>query len=186
MKKIEQGKSNRAENQVVRLFFALWPGATLQNSFHVVATSQQKNREVRGMRAETLHLTLLFLGDVLKERLPELFAAASGVQVGAFELELDRIALWKHNGIVYLAPSRPPGPLFMLVEQLGMHIEKAGFTYDRKDFVPHITLLRKARSTDLARQSIPLNWKVQGFSLMQSVMDVHGARYECLGCWPLR
>lgn len=152
---------------------------------HELATLQQKHSLGRVMRAETLHLTLLFLGDTPAERLPELLAAASKVQSDEFKLKMDRMACWKHNRIVYMAPSQPPEALPKLVEQLGMRVSDAGFRFDRKSFVPHVTLLRKIESAPVMKRITPLIWPVRDFSLMQTVMDVRGARYETLGRWQL-
>jgi 2'-5' RNA ligase len=186
VKKIVQGKSDRAENPYLRLFFALWPAATVQDSLHALAMQQQKHCKGRVMRVETIHLTLLFLGDTSAERLRALFSAASKVQVSAFELELDCFSGWRHNGIAYSAPSYPPDELSELVDRLSANAADAGFSFDRKVFLPHVTLLRNVERVPMTRQIAPVKWDVREFSLVQSVMEASGTRYTTLGQWPLK
>ena len=50
------------DSGVARVFFALWPEALVRQALHTLATEYQLRCEARAMRAETLHMTLLFLG----------------------------------------------------------------------------------------------------------------------------
>ncbi len=137
------------------------------------------------MRAETLHLTLLFLGDIPAERLDALKQAASAVHASAFGLKLERFAGWRHNAIGYASPATVPDALPELVRQLRERVVNAGFGVDGKDFKPHVTLLRNlARLPQIQPVSLPV-WDAGEFVLVKSMPDRRGARYEIAGCWPL-
>jgi 2'-5' RNA ligase len=102
----------------VRLFFALWPSAA-----ECVAMSAWHSplRELCGgrvMRTDTLHSTLVFLGEVEESRLEALRLAAQETNGEGFELALTRARYWGHNHIVYAAPDAIPPQLAELVQEL--------------------------------------------------------------------
>lgn len=170
----------------VRLFFALWPEASIQDALHAIALQIQHRCHGRVMRPDTLHLTLLFLGAVAHARLPELYAAASHVHAQRFHLWLDAVAGWSHNRIVYAHPTHPPPALKRLADALRGAVAGAGFCFDRKVFVPHVTLLRNVeRFSYNTSVSISVDWPVERFALVQSVAQEKGARYDVLQSWPL-
>lgn len=139
----------------------------------------------RVMRAETLHMTMLFLGEVAAERLPELKRLAASVRVVAFSLKLNQFAGWRHNAIGYAAPTEAPAALMALSTQLRESLLQAGFGFDRKALKPHVTLLRKMESMPLSQAIAVPEWAAHEFVLVQSVLDAQGARYEIVGRWPL-
>ena len=87
------------DSGVARVFFALWPEALVRQALHTLATEYQLRCEARAMRAETLHMTLLFLGEVEHARLPQLMQAADSVSVAPFGFVLERLSFWPHNRI---------------------------------------------------------------------------------------
>lgn len=137
------------------------------------------------MREETLHLTLLFLGDVEAHRLPQLQDAASKVQAARFRFLVDAFAAWPQNGIGYAAPSDVPTPLQDLVAALRTQVAEAGFAFDRRAFVPHVTLLRRLPKFPPRSAISPVSWDVQDFVLVESAQVEGRAEYAVLGYWPL-
>lgn len=185
MKNREQGKSELTGETNLNLFFALWFDLPVRQTLHKLAGQQQLKSGGRIMRAETIHMTLLFLGETPAERLPDLNQAASRVHTPCFNLVLDRFAGWRHNGIGFVAPDRISDELCLLVSQLRSCVAEAGFSFDRRAFVPHVTLLRKVQREVVTQQITPLIWPVREFVLVQSVPDAGGVRYEVLSRWPL-
>ena len=64
----------------------------------------------RAARAENLHLTLAFLGNVRQERFAEL-AAIGATAAGAaapFMLTLDSLGVFRDAGVAWAGPGRPP------------------------------------------------------------------------------
>lgn len=166
-----------------RLFFALWPEAACRNQ---LAASGRKLASVCGgrlMRTDTLHMTLLFIGSVDRSLIPLLETAASGLRFSAFEFGLDRLACWRHNRIAYAAPARVPEALTQLASQLRVAVDAAGIDFDRKPFVPHVTLLRNIERSFTTQAMPPLNWPVSSIDLVESVPTGRGATYRNLGTW---
>jgi 2'-5' RNA ligase len=183
VKNLEQGKCELTGNANLRLFFALWPDTTVRDALYALARKHQPECGGRVMRKETIHLTLLFLGETSPEKLPILLSVASAVHGKNFDLVLEHFGIWQLNGIGYAAPVSAPDEITSLVERLRAHVAEAGFSFDPRNFVPHVTLLRNAKQLPKDRQIEPLLWQVREFALVRSVLDGEGARYEVLGRW---
>lgn len=169
----------------LRVFFALWPEPEVRDKLQVLADGLVKSCAGRVMRAETLHVTLLFLGEIARERLPGLMQAAGRVQGTAVEMALDHVAGWRHNRIVYVAPSAPVEMLDELIRDLRREVLSAGFSVDRREFSPHVTLLRNVRQI-VDGQTVPaIAWHATSFALVESMLTAGGSRYRVIGVWPL-
>jgi len=169
----------------MRLFFALWPQSAMRIALHRIASAQKNSCGGRVMREDSIHLTLLFLGETPQARLPQLIEAASSIQLPQFDLRLDSVRGWRHNAIIYAAPSNVPELLLELVDQLRTHVEEAGFIFDKKAFVPHVTLLRKVERLQYQPSILPLHWAVEEFVLVHSIPTDKGMQYQIIGRWPL-
>ncbi len=138
------------------------------------------------MRAETLHNTLVFLGNVSERRMEALQLAAQEAGGTPFALRISEARYWGHNHIVYATPVRAPEPLAGLVSALEASLERHGFHFDRRDYKPHITLLRHAKWRDEPLPDMqPVTWSVRSFVLVRSLSDENGARYDILARFPL-
>ncbi len=97
------------------------------------------------MRAETLHMTLQFIGNVQHSLLPTIITAAENVNSVSFNMQLKKIAYWKHNQIAYATLGDDEPSLTKLVRSLKTALNKAGITHTDQKFSPHVTLLRNAQ-----------------------------------------
>ncbi len=190
-----------------RVFFALWPDRDVRARLHLETQRLHRLLGGRPTHPDSLHLTLVFVGDVDNGRLPGLANAGARVKCPPFEMAFDRQACWRHNHIAHLGVARPPEALFELVEQLSYNLGTAGITFDVRPYKPHITLIRKAdcarfpsrgdeHSNVSASESVgdnpnenpalqPIRWSARDFVLVRSSLRPGGARYEQLGRWPL-
>jgi 2'-5' RNA ligase len=134
------------------------------------------------MRRDSLHLTLVFLGDTPLEKIPQLTAIAESQPWNAFDLEFGTIDYWKHNRIVWAAPHAVPQPLQDLVAALESALSGADFAFDRRPYVPHVTLIRDAGSP-AAPPTLTFDWPVRDFTLVEAVRDERGAAYRVLARW---
>ncbi len=175
----------------VRAFFALWPDPATRA--RLLQATRRLHRLVGGRptRPDTLHLTLVFLGDVEVGRLPELNLAVARVNCPGFDLAFDQEACWRHNRVAHLGASQPPPGLFDLVDRLSAQLRDAGFAFDTRPYVPHITLIRRADCARFPKPSNenpapePIPWSAREFVLVKSSLRPEGARYEPMGRWPL-
>ena len=174
-----------------RLFFAVWPDPVTAATLADEAQRLAPRLEGRAMRAETLHLTLAFLGNrsgAQRDRLCEGFdhANRSGWP-GGFALRLDRLQQWRHNGIVLAASSERCEPLHRLAGLVSELSRTCGIHVPERPFVPHLTLLRRCRGELPARTGGdgPWHWAVRAFRLVESFLGPDGASYRVIGEWAL-
>jgi len=170
--------------QPARVFFALWPDASIQAL--LLERARELHRRLGGKltRQESIHLTLVFLGDVALDRLPLLNDAAAAARFQPFSIEVEQAGCWQHNGVAWLAPRRTPDALLALVQTLEAALSNAGFSLDARPYAPHITVLRKARCKRLDLEFDPVAWPVADFVLVRSQLDAAGSRYSVVGRWP--
>lgn len=169
----------------LRVFFALWPEPPLRARLSALAGQLHKTLGGRRTHADTVHLTLVFIGELEAARLPDLLALAAAVRVPAFEIGFDRVDCWRRNHIAHLGASQVPDALLDLVRQLEAGLDRTGVGFDRRAYVPHVTLLRKADCGKENPASEPLRWPARDFVLVTSSLRPEGAHYVELGRWPL-
>ena len=150
-------------------------------------------------RAENLHLTLKFLGDVAAERIPSLAdrlrAVAAGtrpftlrvVGVGVFPNLARPRALW----VDVVSPALPP-----LVHAVEVACVAEGFEPERRPLHPHVTLGRirapsRRGASDLALLAADGSREfgvatVESVVLFRSELRSNGARHTALATWPLQ
>ncbi|MBI5919464.1 MAG: RNA 2',3'-cyclic phosphodiesterase [Nitrosomonadales bacterium] len=138
-----------------RVFFALWPDATECAELAAWQPPLQQLCCGRVMRADTLHVTLVFLGEVAESRLEALKLAAQEVRGERFELSLDTARYWEHNHIVHAAPQYMPPALAALVGELEQRLRQHRFAFERREYKPHVTLLRHAQWMDASLPEMP-------------------------------
>lgn len=166
-----------------RVFFALWPDPTVRSALH--RRGQALHRELGGKltRADSIHLTLLFLGSVPEASLPSLQHAAGRVRFAPFSMTIDTARCWKHNDIAWVGPSRMPAALPDLVGRLEGEAAQAGFGFDRGPYAAHVTLVRKAKCRAVDIGPFAIEWTVSEFVLLRSQLDAAGSRYSVIGRW---
>jgi len=170
----------------VRVFFALWPKDAERPGFASWQGTLQALCGGRTMRPDTLHATLVFLGEVSTDRLEALKLAAEEVSSERFDLCFDQARYWGHNHILYAAPATVPRQLSQLVRKLEDSMRRHRFAFDQREYQPHVTLLRNARWRDVPLPDMPpVNWNMVDFVLLQSDHQSGGVNYRVLARFPL-
>jgi len=157
---------------------------------------------VRWVREEALHVTLRFLGDVARERLPALQASFAAAAAGhaRFELAFSGVQLFPTAArprAVALGIG-PEAPLAALARSFEAAAVACGFAPETRGFRAHLTLgrLRSARGArsatapasrfEPARARIaPARFEVDHAVLFQSEPCPDGSRYTALSHFPL-
>ena len=168
-----------------RVFFALWPDERVRAELDRVAARLHRLRGGRRTRAETIHLTLLFVGNVPRTTLPALLASVADIRVPAFALIFDQAECWRYNRIASMTTSQPPPALLDLVTGLESRLDRLGIAYDRRPYKPHVTLLRSADCRPENPPLQPILWTAREFVLVESRLSPEGAQYPRLGRYPL-
>jgi 2'-5' RNA ligase len=177
-------ESAPGEPDSLRLFFALWPDDATRDALYRTGKSLHTHWGGRLMHADTLHITLAFLGSTPAEQLDVLVACADSIHSEPFELILDQAGYWRHNRIGWLGATATPPQHFELVGALNAALQAAGFSVDARPHVPHVTLLRKSAGGEVPPCE-PVRWPVSDFVLVASRTETEGARYEVIRRWPL-
>lgn len=169
-----------------RLFFAIWPDNKPRELLDQASKQLHAACGGRRTRRETIHITLVFLGDVPVERIDVLCTLAGQVAAHPFELVLTKLGWWKHNRVAWAAPDDTPEAMAELVRNLESALTGEVFQFDARPYLPHATLVRKANCHGSVALDAPISWQVEDFVLVRSVTDASGAAYEVIGRWPLK
>ena len=162
----------------MRLFFALWPPAATALALARWAAQAQLLTGGRLTRPESIHLTLAFLGEVAEGRVGDAIRAARSVRGPSHTLPIEQAKRWSHNDVLWVGPTEIPRALAALAQSLRTELQKEGFAVEARPFAAHVTLIRKARRA-VALAPLPhAAWRVTEFTLVQSMLSRHGARYS--------
>ncbi|MFZ2303071.1 MAG: RNA 2',3'-cyclic phosphodiesterase [Gallionella sp.] len=179
------------ETPTARVFFALWPTDEERGKLAAWQAPLKKLCGGRAMRGETLHNTLVFIGNVELYGLEVLQQAAQEVSGEGFRLCFDDARYWGHNHIVYAAPRQMPQQLAQLVSMLEQRLiahrfKFASYHSESCDYQPHVTLLRGAHWSDTPLPAMqPVCWQIADFALVQSVPRDGLTDYRVLTRFPL-
>lgn len=117
--------------------------------------------------------------------MPELLAPPTAIATDGFVLDIDRVGVWHHNGIGWVAPNVTPVALAELQERLSDWLESIGFALEKRAFKPHVTLVRKCTGDAHVAVIEPIGWAVEEYVLVQSKQSEVGTRYEIVGRFAL-
>ena len=181
---IAEGR-DKFEEGVMRAFIAL----ELPEAFadEVAALSRQLAAvcEGRFVPEGSHHLTLAFLGELdeagVRSAMDALEAACAGM--GPVELVAEGIGTFGrgHATTLWLGIRRSE-ELDLLARRVRGELASRGLTYDEKDFLPHVTLARRARVPrgELGDLAFPLPDEARRVTLFRSILEPDGARYKPL------
>ncbi|ANY17789.1 RNA 2',3'-cyclic phosphodiesterase [Bordetella pseudohinzii] len=151
-----------------RLFFALWPSAALAGQLAAWARHAQPYCGGRIMRADTLHITLAFLGPASPARTRQLIDYTRQSRIAPGEIRIARYGSFKRPRIIWAGPEGRHEALAALHEQIWRDIAPLGWIQEEPDFTPHVTLLRKASGFEPPDPPGALDWPYAHFCLMAS------------------
>jgi 2'-5' RNA ligase len=168
-----------------RIFFALWPDASLRTTLAALAREVAHQGGGRPTAPSRIHLTLAFLGDQPTTRVDALRRLGGGIRARAFTLALDALGSFPRTGIAWLGASAPQPGLEALHGELAAALRIGGFAIDERAYAPHLTLARHSAATIERRLSQPLAWPVTALFLVASELGRSGPTYRTLAGWPL-
>lgn len=189
----------------MRLFVAIEIPPILAHELAAQIVALQSKVEagaVRWVRAEAVHLTLKFLGEVAEASVPDLSAAISeaAAPFAPFRFEVKNLGCFPNSRrprVVWLGVHEPGGALLQLQQGLERRLAELGFKEEGRPFHPHLTVGRVKRDIGagaLRRLSAALEHETvgslgtaeaDGASLMRSDLRPTGAVYTRLHFAPL-
>jgi 2'-5' RNA ligase len=179
------GHNGSTAGRNLRLFFALWPDDAPRAALGRLAQALHRDCGGRAMATRNIHLTLVFLGNIVADRVPDLRAIADAIIAPRFDMAVDSIGYWRHNRLVWAGPQACPDALRALVAALEGSLKKSGFHCDERPYAAHITLLRDVRRAPGMRSVAGIPWRIADFALVQSLRHDNATVYEPLQRWPL-
>ena len=165
----------------MRLFIAIPFTKKLENELLRFQKELQGNGfSGRFVPPENFHLTLAFIGEFHDPDL--VLDAIESVAFKSFDIRLSGVG---HFQDLYWAGIEENPMLVSYVKNLRRELAKRGIPYDRKKFLPHITLIRHAAFRDktaLAVSRPPRGiMQVDKIVLMRSDRGKHGMIYTEIG-----
>lgn len=131
-------------------------------------------------------MTLVFLGNVAVERIPEVEAAASKVATAPFRMQLDRLRPAPAKGMIWLVPTIIPQELMGLESLLKSSLEAVDIEVEKRPYRPHITLIRKLPAPFDPCEIEAVDWPVGSFALVESRQSQGASDYIRCRIWQLR
>ena len=181
----------------MRLFVAFDLPNAVRNALATLAQRLRPEcRAARWVRAESLHLTLKFLGETDPQKLPEIRAALAAIRfaqpvamdfrvLGFFPNEFKPRILWCG---VQATPN-----LAELAAAVEEALEPLGFARETRAYSPHLTLAR-LEPNDALENLLPAAGALKSydfgaareseFHLFESVLKPSGAQYSKLAAFP--
>ena len=170
----------------MRLFVAICFSAQTRDALSSAVDALRAQGQGHFSPVENLHLTLAFLGEV--DHADAVVSAIQKVESPTFSLQFDGIGQF---GNLYWAGIRENDALRALQAQLMAHLKAAGFSFEEREFSPHITLARRYTprrdfsATAIEQILSQIEEPVREIALMRSFPQENGAHYETLAVYEL-
>ena len=167
---------------MMRLFIALQPSSEFRNALTIL---QERLREAgvtgRFLAPSNLHLTLAFIGERPD---PEAILSLLPPVEKAFSIALSQPGFFPKADVLW-AGTRPCAGLDGLAARVRDRLTEGGIPFDRRPFVPHITLARKPKlpeGMDLSLFPVPqAEMTVRELCLYKSERGESGMTYTVIG-----
>ena len=165
------------ETQSQRLFVALWPEDEVRTKLSNKQLELNLGDYGRLVPATNLHITMLFLGDVPINEIPEIETFVKSIELTPFSFSISKIGFWPHNKIVWAGSEDTKAELEDLSNQIQIGLKR--YVSDRRRFTPHVTLARKVRRRVQCALT-PIEWRVGKVYLVRSVLSHKGSQYKLI------
>jgi 2'-5' RNA ligase len=176
-----------------RLFLAipLHAGGALPDLLNMLRKKLGHER-INWVNPENLHLTLKFLGETPSTRIPEINAAMNDClsKHKSFQLDFDKTGIFGSRydpRVIWLGSTQIPAEITLLANDVLDTFDAIGFSRDRQNFVPHLTLGRikglddKRHFQEVVKQipqQLYLREEVSRIILFESILRKEGPLYK--------
>lgn len=160
----------------MRLFIAIELSDEMKKSL-IGVMHELKQAGVKGQYAPAgnLHLTLAFVGET--EELKTVRAAVEGIRFKPFHMTLSELG--NFDDIIWAGAKGGQG-IAELGREVRAALDEAGIPYDKKGFLPHITLVRKAAG-NYRKTAVPkTSMMVKKITVMKSEVKDGKRKYSAV------
>lgn len=186
-----QKAPKRDDGGKVRLFAAMpLPNELLETALECQRLIARSSESCRLAKRESLHVTLAFLGDVLERDVQDVkdaLQASCSLMQTPVRLEPERIGHFgsADDALLWLGLKKDRS-LLRLARLLRIELKMRSIPFDEKEFVPHVTLARRAKLP----AAIPSVLNAEGSTastavLYESRLSSDGARYRAIETFTL-
>lgn len=162
-----------------RVFVALWPTPAIRLRLaEVTADAARDVERARPVDPANLHLTLAFIGSLRTDRVEDLARQLEHCGAAKFDWTLDHLGHFARAQVIWAGGVSNPA-LLALAGEVRELLDRMQIDYDRKPFVPHVTLLRDVAGR-LSRANLiepPIVWPGARPTLVRSVSGADGVSY---------
>jgi len=165
--------------RVVRCFIAAWPTDATRETLHrLIVGLKDRIPQGRALQARNLHLTLAFIGELEDGRALGLAHGCRDLAGDVFTWTIDSVGAFPRARVVWAG-----GPvdqrLAGCVARVRERLDQLGIAYDRKPFVPHVTLYRDVRRFEAGGPlDPPVRWATDHVALYAAGRDDGGPLYR--------
>lgn len=176
---------------MIRLFIALKiPDNVRKKIFHLPQSIVNNYNDFKWEKYNKIHLTLKFIGEVKEELVQPIFESVKFIEnYPAFGCSLTKFGFFyrfKEAKILWLGLSMDDS-IKELVRELNYKLEKFNIPVEKRDFKPHLTMLRikKKVNEDFINSFVNFEIKPEKFissevALMKSELSQSGSVYSDL------
>ena len=188
----------------MRAFLAVELSKEMIGKLSAVAHQLDKSgADVAWVRAQNLHLTVMFLGEITAEQVDTVRSAVAAVatQHPACTIRLDHLGAFPSASrprVIWAGAALPEAdPLVRLAENIRLAVRSLGIPDEERSFVPHVTIGR-IRSQKRMSQLCGLfsaeaeSWrptapcKIESVALFESRLSPEGPAYRLIGSCALQ
>jgi RNA 2',3'-cyclic 3'-phosphodiesterase len=163
----------------MRCFIAAWPTDETRLALdRLIAGLKGRVPEGRAMQARNLHLTLAFIGDLAPDRARDLANNCNDLPSDPCDWTIDTLGSFARARVAW-AGGAVNDQLAACAARARARLDELGIPFDRKAFVPHVTLFRDVRRFDCAGPlAEPIQWHSDHVALYAADRDARGPIYR--------
>ncbi|MEP4890443.1 MAG: RNA 2',3'-cyclic phosphodiesterase [Aliiglaciecola sp.] len=140
----------------------------------------------RAVPAKNFHITSVFLGQVKEQQLDHLCSAIQDSEFHNFNLQINTLGYWSKPKILWLGGTQIPQQMLQINKRLTEFSQQAGLNIPIREYIPHVTLVRNAKSNPPAPLFAPdFELKIGQLHLFESVSGKNGVQYPIRQSWSL-
>jgi len=186
----------------IRSFLAFELPVEIREQIRIISKELKKTAlPVRWVKADNIHLTILFLGSVDEDTTGDIEEKVNVVVKGfsAFKIRLDAVGVfphWRRPRVIWIGLDGDIGGLSNLRDELQEELKALGFVPEKRPFRAHLTLGRFKGPIDRDEN---MKWIIDRYSdinsdlyqlneliLYKSDLKPDGPVYTKMATWPLR
>ena len=184
-------------NDQKRIFIGIPSGDPIKSILpKIKSTFAYKSSDMTWLPLKNIHLTLSFLGDISNNKIPALFQSLENNILSAqFQIRISRTGVFpseKTPKILWLGLDKGKDELKILNQKIEKLIMKYKIDYDKKPFIPHITVARIKKAFGkidvlpfLNSVYSPIELEVNSISIFESKLFPKGVQYTVIKTFPL-